>query len=121
MLALFGQVGHFLRFGVLLNQIGKFGEQRSGHVFQNALLKFDSETLVFFIVEFNEELGCIKRRTVGIPLDEVLETFCVFKDGAQTAESDSLKRILTPLKQIKQNLDSLNVQKVEFRPFVSKD
>ena len=120
-MALFCQFCDLLLFGVLLNQVGQFGEQRSGYVLQNALLKFDSETLVFLVVKFDEKLGCVERGTVRIPLDEVLETLRVFEDGAQTAQRDSLQRILTPFKQIKQNLDSLNVEQVEFRPFVSKN
>ena len=120
-MALFCQFCDLLLFGVLLNQVGQFGEQRSGYVLQNALLKFDSESLVFLVVKFDEKLGCVERGTVRIPLDEVLETLRVFEDGAQTAQRDSLQRILTPFKQIKQNLDSLNVEQVEFRPFVSKN
>ena len=120
-MALFSQFCDVLLFGVLLNQVRQFGEQRSGYVLQNALLKLNSETLVFLVVEFDEKLGCVERRTMRIPLDEVLETLGVFEDGAQTAQSDSLQRILTPFKQIKQNLDSLNVEQVEFRAFVSKN
>mgnify|MGYP001626754335 CR=1 FL=1 len=81
----------------------------------------DTESDVFFLVEFDQKLGRIVWAFLTIPLHEVLEILLVLKDRAEAAQSDSLERIVAALNKIEQNLDTLDVEEVKLRTFVAKN
>ena len=48
-----------------------------------------------------------------VPLHEVLETLLVLKNGTEAAETDPFERIVAVFDQVEQDLDPLDVQKVQ--------
>ena len=56
---------------------------------------------------------------MAVPFDEVLEALWILKDRAETAQRQSLQRVLASFDQVKQHLDALNVQEVQLRALIS--
>ena len=48
-----------------------------------------------------------------VPFDKVLETLGVLKNGAEAAQGQSLKGVLTAFDKIKKDLDSLDIQEMQ--------
>lgn len=53
---------------------------------QDSIGDADSETLVFFFEEADEELSCVASCELTVPLNKELETFVILKYGAQAAQ-----------------------------------
>lgn len=106
---------------MLAGEVRVVGVKRPLNILQNTVLHFDSESLVFLLVELDEELACVDGASAAAPLHEVLETLWVFKDRADSAQAETFQALLTALSEVKKNVNSLDVQKVELAPFVAEN
>ena len=81
---------------------------------KDAFLETNTESGILLRVELDEELGRIERALVAVPLHKVLVALLVFENRAKAAEGDALECVVTALDQVKEDLNTFNVQEVQF-------